>query len=52
MAELGLTSSDVAGVMGHTTAGVTERIYTHAFNREAREERVRSAMTAAMGGAS
>jgi integrase len=50
MAEAGLSSADVAEVMGHTTAGVTERIYTHAFNREAREERVREAMAAAMSG--
>ncbi|HWL33889.1 MAG TPA: tyrosine-type recombinase/integrase [Gaiellaceae bacterium] len=47
MAEFGLTSADVAEVMGHTTAGVTERIYTHAFNREAREERIRQAQAAA-----
>ena len=51
MAELGLTSGDVAEVMGHTTAGITERIYTHAFNREAREQRIREAMEA-VGGAS
>jgi len=50
MADLGLDSSDVAEVMGHTTAGITERIYTHAFNREAREERVRQAMAAATNG--
>lgn len=49
MAELGLTSADVAETMGHTTAGVTERIYTHAFNRDAREEHVRQAMSLAMG---
>jgi len=47
MAEFGLTSADVAEVMGHTTAGVTERIYTHAFNRDAREERIRQAQAAA-----
>jgi integrase len=51
MADLGLDSTDVAEVMGHTTAGITEKIYTHAFNRDAREERVRQAMAAA-GGAS
>jgi integrase len=51
MADLGLDSGDVAEVMGHTTAGVTERIYTHAFNREAREQRIRQAM-GAVGGAS
>jgi integrase len=50
MAELGLSSDDVAQVLGHTSAGLTERIYTHAFNREAREERVRAAMSAAMTG--
>jgi integrase len=49
MADLGLDSSDVADVMGHTTAGITERIYTHAFNREAREERIRQAMARAAG---
>lgn len=47
MAEFGLTSADVAEVMGHTTAGVTERIYTHAFNRDAREQRIRQAQAAA-----
>jgi integrase len=47
MAESGLTSADVADVMGHTTAGVTERIYKHAFNRESREKRIRQAQAAA-----
>jgi hypothetical protein len=49
MADLGLDSSDVAEVMGHTTAGITERIYTHAFNREAREQRIRQAMKSGRG---
>jgi integrase len=48
MADRSLSSADVAEVMGHTTAGITERIYTHTFNRDAREERVRQAMAAAM----
>jgi integrase len=48
MAALGLTSSDVAETLGHTTAGVTERICTHAFDREQREERVRQAMARAV----
>jgi integrase len=52
MADLGLTSSDVAEVLGHSTAGVTERIYTHSFNKAEREARVRAAMEAAAGGAS
>jgi hypothetical protein len=50
MAELGLSSSDVSACLGNSTAGVTERIYTHAFNREAREQRVREAMAAAISG--
>jgi integrase len=51
LADLHLTSSDLAPILGHRTAGITESIYVHAFNREAREERVRQAMTAAaMGG--
>jgi integrase len=50
MAALGLTSSDVAETLGHT-AGVTERIYTHSFNREQREQRIRDAMTQAASGA-
>ena len=48
MDEMGITSSDVAEVMGHTTAGITERIYQHCFNREAREARVRQAVATAM----
>jgi integrase len=48
MDALGLSSSDVAEVMGHTTAGITERIYTHSFNRDQREERIRKAMETAM----
>jgi SAM-dependent methyltransferase len=51
MGDLGLSSSDVAEVLGHSTAGVTERIYTHVWNREAREQRIREALEAA-GGAS
>lgn len=47
-ADLGLGSSDVAEVLGHTTAGITEKIYTHAFNRDQREERIRQAMSQAM----
>jgi integrase len=50
MAERGLSSSDVAEVLGHTSAGITERIYTHAFNRDEREQRVRQAIADAMSG--
>jgi integrase len=47
LADLDLTSADLAPVLGHKSAGITEAIYVHAFNREAREERVRQAMQAA-----
>jgi hypothetical protein len=47
MADLGLTSLDVAETLGHTRADVTEKIYVHAFNREQREQRVREAMARA-----
>jgi integrase len=50
MAERGLSSLDVAEVLGHATAGITEKIYTHAFNRDEREERVRQAVADAMAG--
>lgn len=48
MAERGLSSSDVGDALGHATAGITEKIYTHVFNRDEREQRVREAMGAAM----
>ena len=53
LADLDLTSSDLAPILGHTTAGITEAIYVHAFNRDEREARVREAMkrTTALGGA-
>jgi integrase len=48
MAYRGSSSADVAEVLGHTTAGITEKIYTHAFNRAEREQRIRQAMKEAM----
>jgi integrase len=50
MGERGVSSGDVAEVLGHTSAGITEKIYTHVWNREEREERVRQAVAAAMQG--
>ena len=50
-----LSRTQWAGATGHTSAGITERIYTHAFNRDEREQRVREATIAAAlraGGAS
>jgi integrase len=49
MADMGLSSEDVGDVLGHTSKSITEAIYTHAFNRDERERRVREAMDAAMG---
>ncbi|HET8874199.1 MAG TPA: hypothetical protein VFM83_10985 [Gaiellaceae bacterium] len=46
----GLASDDVSEVLGHTSPAITEKIYTHAFNRAEREERIRRAMGEAMGG--
>ena len=50
MADMGLSSEDVGDVPGHTSKSITEAIYTHAFNREQREARIRRAMGEAMGG--
>jgi integrase len=44
LADLDLTSGDLAPILGHTTAGITEGIYLHSFNRDEREKRVREAM--------
>jgi integrase len=51
LADLELDSTDLAPILGHATSGITEAIYVHAFNREAREARVRKAMEAASGAA-
>jgi integrase len=51
MAYLGLSSEDVGDVLGHTSKSITEAIYTHAFNRDKREQRIREAMKEAMGNA-
>lgn len=48
MASLGLEAGDVAEVLGHTSATITERIYVHSFDRAKREERIRAAQAKAM----
>ena len=48
LASLGLDSGDVAEMLGHTSANITERIYVQAFDRAKREERVRAKMAEAM----
>jgi integrase len=50
LADLDLDSDDAAALLGHTSAKVTEGIYVHAFNRDAREQRIREAMRAAQNG--
>lgn len=47
MASLGLEADDVAEVLAHTSASITEKIYTHAFDRAKREARIREAMAQA-----
>jgi len=49
---LGLTPSDVAPIVGHASAKVTEQVYLHAFDRDAREEKARQAMLLAEGSGS
>ena len=51
-ADLGLSSDEVAGIVGHTSAKVTEGIYTHSFNRDEREARQREAMSRMAGASS
>ncbi len=47
LAEQGLSSSDVAEVLGHSSARITESTYIHAFNKHKREARIREAMARA-----
>jgi integrase len=49
-ADLDLDSDDAAALLGHSSAKVTEGIYVHAFNRDAREQRIRAAMSRAQNG--
>ena len=46
----GLSSADVAVQMGHSHSGITESIYIHQFDAERADDRIRSAVGAAMGG--
>jgi integrase len=48
MIERGMTSIDLATVMGHRDSRTTERIYIHLFNRAKMEDKVRAAMQSAM----
>jgi integrase len=52
LADLGLSSTDLAKALGHTSASITEAIYINAFNEDARKERLLQAMELAAGGAS
>ena len=48
MIERGMTSIDLATIMGHRDSRTTERIYIHLFNRTKMEDKVRAAMQSAM----
>jgi integrase len=48
MIERGITSIELATVMGHRDSRTTERIYIHLFNRAKMEDKVRAAMQSAM----
>jgi integrase len=50
LGELKLDADDAAALLGHTSGKITREIYTHAFDRERREERIREAMRAAQNG--
>jgi len=47
LADIGITSNDLAATLGHSSARTTEAIYVHAFNADEREARIRKAMEAA-----
>jgi integrase len=48
MIERGMSSIDLANIMGHRDSRTTEHIYIHLFNRERMEDKVRAAMQSAM----
>jgi integrase len=50
LADLDLDSDDVAALLGHSSAKVTEGIYISAFNVDARQARIREAMVRAQNG--
>lgn len=49
LGELKLDAEDAAALLGHTSGKVTREIYTHAFDRDKREQRIREAMRQAAG---
>jgi integrase len=49
-ADLDLDSDDVAALLGHSSAKVTEAIYVHSFDADRREQRIREAMARAQNG--
>jgi integrase len=50
LGELKLEAEDAAALLGHTSGKITKEIYTHAFDRDKREERIREKMRAAQNG--
>jgi integrase len=48
--ELELDEDDAAALLGHTSGRITKAIYTHSFDRDKREARIREKMRAAQNG--
>jgi integrase len=44
LADSDMTSIDLSRILGHSSSGITEQVYRHHFDRNAREERIRQAM--------
>jgi integrase len=42
--ERGITSMELADLMGHSNSGVTKRRYVHLFNRQRTEDKLRAAL--------
>ncbi len=52
LGDRGVSSHIAARVMGHTTAAVTEGIYSHSFNKKDQDRQVREALSTAISGVS
>jgi integrase len=50
LASLGLDEEDAASLLGHTSGRTARQIYTHSFDRQTKEERIRQTMERAQNG--
>lgn len=50
LADGGLRPDDAKALMQHSSTATNEQVYTHIFNEEAQQERIRSQMRAAQNG--